>query len=55
VVRVCSAETTALPVLTPAISNGPGRLKKKISNATPFEAGTIDVRAQVTVTLEEAR
>lgn len=54
-VRVVSAEMSA-PTVPTAILMGGTRLsaEKKRAAATPVEAGTVEIRAQVTVTLEVA-
>ena len=55
VLRVISAEASALPVTTPPIPSGPHVAAKKLSSVpTPVVSGSIEVRAQVTVTVEVA-
>ena len=55
VVRAVSAETLASPIPT-AILMGGTRMpaKKKVAATTPLETGTVEARAQVSVTLEVA-
>jgi len=51
-VRVVSAETSAAPVPTAILMR---RSAKKHGDATtPVETGTVEIRAQVTVTIEVA-
>lgn len=55
VVRVVSAETSALPVTEPSVLTRPQVLtKKKRTVETPVASGTMEVRAQVTITIEVA-
>jgi uncharacterized protein YggE len=54
-VRVVSAESSPTPLPAWPPMAGPRMpAKKKAAVATPMEAGTIEIRAQVTLTLEVA-
>lgn len=56
VIRVLSAEASTLPVTTTSLLSGPRiQAKKKTDVPTPVASGTIEIRTQVTVTLEVAR
>jgi len=55
VVRVISAETSALPATAPSFPSGPHTTaKKRSSTPTPLVRGNIEVHAQVLVTVEVA-
>jgi hypothetical protein len=55
VVRVLSAETPILPAVQPLAFGGTRVAdKKKAAVATPVANGTIEIRAQVTLTVEVA-
>ena len=53
-VRVISAETSASPVSVQSNLAGPMASAKKTSIPTPVANGTIEIRAQVTLTIEAA-
>jgi uncharacterized protein YggE len=55
VIRVISAETSALPVTAPSVPSAPHvAAKKRSSVPTPVISGNIEVRAQVTVSVQVA-